>query len=227
MTPAKVEEMTGVPAGRLQEAADVLKDSHPAIVTTKALYEVPDAGAVEESLGSLALALEGSYDNFALTANGTGAELLGLTSSGGLEILKACAAGKVKALWVAGIDPFEHFADRALVTKALEKVEYLVVQGVSENEATGYASVVLPMTAPAEADGTWTNIEGRVQRFQPVIPSKGVSKPAWLVATELISRLKPEAPVFSASGVMDLIAKEVPAFASVSYAAIGPDGLVL
>ena len=110
---------------------------------------------------------------------------------------------------------------------ALENVDFLVVQDVLETEVLGYASVVLPATAPSETDGTYTNIERRVQRSKQVLPITGESKPIWRSVVELSLRLKPEAPVFNASEVMERIAKDIPAFASVSYETITEDGQFL
>ena len=126
------------------------------------------------------------YDNYGLTANARGAALLGLTPDGGgkntRQILQGCIDGTIKALWLVGVDLFEEFEDQALVKVALESVEFLVVQDLLRTEAASYASVVLPMNAPAEAEGTWTNIEGRVQRFKQVLPAKGSAKTAWMAA---------------------------------------------
>jgi len=113
------------------------------------------------------------------------------------------------------------------VTAALENVEFLVVQDLWATNSVGYASVVLPAASPYEADGTYTNIERRVQRMRPVLPAPGEAKPVWRAIVEFSLRLKPEAPLFSASEVFDRITKEFPAFASVSYATLGDEGQIL
>jgi NADH-quinone oxidoreductase subunit G len=225
MTPDAVEQATGVPAPLLTEAANLLKGSEPAIVTTHSLYNVETGPAAQESLVGMALGLEGTYDFYPLNANDAGASLLGFEpvrkALDTRAILQGCIDGSVKALWLLGIDPFKEIQDRELVTKALENVGFLVVQDIMAGEAVNYASVVLPATAPAEAEGTWTNIEHRVQHFGQVLPPKGAAKPAWLVASDLIGRLAPEAPVFNAADVMALIAAENPQFKGCSYASLG------
>ncbi|HRK23135.1 MAG TPA: molybdopterin-dependent oxidoreductase, partial [Fimbriimonadaceae bacterium] len=105
--------------------------------------------------------------------------------------------------------------DRSLVEKALENVEFMVVQDIAETGATGYASVVLPMAAPAEQDGTYTNMERRVQTFRQIIPPPGEAKSAWRIFTEVGLRMKPGAPPFSAEDVLDEIRSAIPAWADV------------
>jgi predicted molibdopterin-dependent oxidoreductase YjgC len=231
LSTAKVAEETGVPEAAIKEAAAILKEGRPAVVTTHSIRNLDHGLHVEETLASLAVALEGTFDCFGLRANDEGADLLGATpGAGGLDthgILKACLEGKIKALWLLGVDLFAEGLDRALVERALESVEFLVVQDLIETEAMGFASVVLPMTAPAESVGTWTNVERRVQRFDRVLPPKGDAKPAWLAAVETMRRIAPAEAVYNASEVMELIAKEVPAFAWCSYEAIGPEGFLL
>jgi len=135
--------------------------------------------------------------------------------------------GEVKFLWLAGVDPLSVHHDRKLVEAALENVEFLVVQDLFESQSQEYASVVLPATAPSETEGSYTNLERRVQRSQQVLPIMGEAKPVWRSIVELSLRLKPEAPLFNASEVMDRIARDVPAFAGVSYETMGEEGQFL
>jgi predicted molibdopterin-dependent oxidoreductase YjgC len=143
------------------------------------------------------------------------------------SLLQACADGKIKALWLAGVDPFEAHSDRSLVEKALENVEFLVVQGIAESEAMAFASVVLPMAAPGEQEGSYTNCERRVQTFGPVLSAKGSARPAWRTFSEFLLRANPQNPFFNADEVMDEIAKVVPAYAGATYANLAGDGALL
>lgn len=142
-------------------------------------------------------------------------------------MLRAAATGRLRALWLIGWDPLLDHPDRKLALQALERVPFLVVQGISESPTCAYASVVLPMSAPAEDDGTYTNMEGRVQRMQPVLPPKGEAKGAWRIFTELGIRATPETPYFNPSDIFDALASAVPSFAGLSYAHLSPNGSLL
>ncbi len=208
-----VEKETGVSKARFDEAVAVLKSQPTPVITTRGIFNSGSGISTALALHSL----NGSFSLYGLQANDEGAARLGfLPGEGGRnshEILQGCIDGSVKALWLVGVDPFVEHADQELVERALESVEFLVVQAAEENGAYPFASVVLPMTLPAEADGSYTNLEGRVQRMKQVIPTKGEAKPAWRVYTELGLRLKPEAPMFNAGEVFAHLVAEHPGFA--------------
>ncbi len=240
-TPQHVEAETGVPADRLVEAAKLLGDE-AAIVCTTGLLNAPNAQDAIESLAGLGA----EFNLYARQANEQGADDLGMLPDtlpgsrtileglgpkrvglGTHGILKGCAEGTVKALWLAGIDPFSESANRETVVAALENVEFLVVQDLRETEATAYASVVLPMTAPAEADGTYTSAERRVQRMEAILRPLGEAKPAWKSFVELALRIKPSTPHFNAGEVMDEIIRVVPWFAPAAYSSLEDGGSVV
>lgn len=133
------------------------------------------------------------------------------------QIIDAAAKERLKSLWLVNVDPFDKIENRELVERALENTPFLVYQGVLESEAMGYASVVLPMAAPAEQDGSFTNLEGTVQRILPAIPPPGEAKPAWRIFVEAAMRSNPGTPYFNPSEVMSEMAKLIPAFANSPY----------
>ena len=55
----------------------------------------------------------------------------------------------------------------------------------------------LPACSFIEKDGSFTNIEGRVQKFKKAIEPRGQSKPDWQIVAELMSRLGKPVPYFS------------------------------
>jgi len=231
MTPEHVETVTGVRAVDLVAAAELLKEHTAPVVTTRALYDQPNGLEATEAIAAFATNNGSVFNQYSLCANDQGAADLGFVPGGSgkntHEILKACVTGDIKLLWLVGTDPFAEYHDQALVEAALENVDFLVVQDLWSTKAVGYASVVLPVTSPYETEGTYTNIERRVQRIRPVLPAPGEAKPVWRTIVELTMRLKPEPPVFNASEVMDRIAKEVPAFAGISYATLPEEGQIL
>jgi NADH-quinone oxidoreductase subunit G len=239
LTPEATEAQTGVSAALIREAAALIAEGVPTI-TTRNLYEVqggPDAAA---TLAGLSTATGGQFNFYGLEANDEGALRLGIlpdTLPGGVkspkvgldtdDIFRACADGRVKALWLVNTDPLVEHRDRALVEAGLENVPFLVVQATHESEVMAYASVVLPQAAPAESDGTFTNVEGRVQRFAQVLPVRGEAKPAWRIFSEVSLRLRPATPLFNPGEVMDEIAKENAAFEGARYSVLPADGYVL
>lgn len=213
----------GMSPALLANAREILGSGNP-IIATQSIYNAPDAQAT-----LLALSRLGALNVYGLLANDQGAQDLGfICDSGTHEILKDCESGQIEGLWLLGADPFTAHSEPELVKRAMENVGFLVVQAHTETEAFHYASIVLPMCAPAEMDGTYTNLERRVQRMDQVIPSKGEAKPAWRVFSELALRMNGERPFFNPGEIIDEIAREVPAFARVSYDALqGSEGILL
>jgi NADH-quinone oxidoreductase subunit G len=110
-------------------------------------------------------------------ANVRGAELFGFertgdaTGRGGLDAL----AGHTGALIVLGDDLADAPADFG-TSAAL----YIYV-GHALTPAARNAHFILPATTFAEMEGSFTNVEGRVQRFWPGLQVPGMARPAWQI----------------------------------------------
>ena len=201
----------------LAEATDVLNEAK--VIATRGIYDLVQGIEIERSLISLAADLGGTYSRYARLANEEGASMMNLATGEGRnthEILTACANGEIDVLWLAGINPFDRYHDRDLVTRALETVAFLVVQDWQRTEATEYASVILPMAAATEYEGSYTNLEGRIQSFGQVFEAPGHAKAPWKAFNELGLRLKPGMPLFQASDVMSRIVESHPNFVTVA-----------
>jgi predicted molibdopterin-dependent oxidoreductase YjgC len=205
---AAVSQATGVSLDQLNRAAEALGQD-TAVVTTHAI--------LNEQGGKDTIAALRSHKHFnclALGANDQGAIELGLQRGRTTEeILRAAAEGSVRSLWLAGCDPINDFHDRSLATQALERADFVVVQDVRMTDSAHYASVVLPMAAPAEHDGTYTNCERRVQRMAQAIPAPGEAKPAWRIFSECMVRASDVVPFFNPDEVLQAIAREHASFA--------------
>jgi hypothetical protein len=153
--------------------------------------------------------------------NTTGANLMGMTrvgddaASGGIDDV----AGHDGIVLVMG-DALEDQPDTFGA-----KAKLYVYVGHHESAATGAAHFVLPMTTKAEAEGTFTNFQGRVQRFWPALDAPGMARPAWLVLGALAAELgsggvaRTAADAFAASGVE--------AFAGMTYDDMGERGAMI
>ena len=87
--------------------------------------------------------------------------------------------GKLKALYVMGENPVRALPGATRVGNALKNLEFLVVQDILETETTRLAHVVLPGAPFSEKAGSFTNMEGRIQSFEPAVPLPGQAKPDW------------------------------------------------
>jgi predicted molibdopterin-dependent oxidoreductase YjgC len=76
------------------------------------------------------------------------------------QMVEAAQAGKLKALYVMGANPFEHFGKKGA---GKDKLEFLIVQELFLTETSSYADIVLPAASLYEKDGTVTNTAGEIQ----------------------------------------------------------------
>ena len=107
------------------------------------------------------------------------------------------------------------------VRQALDRVETLIFTGTNANAISERAQWVLPAAAWVEREGTFTNFEGRVQRFRSAVEPLGQALPEW----DLLGRIVAALGGTPAGGRAELwfreLVRTVPAFAGLSYQAIG------
>jgi len=102
-----------------------------------------------------------------------------------MEIVKRCREGRIKALYLVGENPLATLPASTGVREALEKVELLICQDPFLTETSRLAHVVLPATTFAEKDGTFTNLEGKVNRVRPALEPYEEARPDWEVFAAL------------------------------------------
>jgi NADH-quinone oxidoreductase subunit G len=159
--------------------------------------------------------------------NRRGAELLGLEVAGaadGWPILEAARAGAVRLLWVVGHDVLDSGWPADLVAEALGRVDCLVYQGTNANGTSARAHCVLPSAAYVEREGTFTNVDGRVQRFWRAVLPRGEARADWEIFAAVARALGHDWRPRRAEQLFRELAEGVPAFAGLSYAGLGDQG---
>lgn len=133
------------------------------------------------------------------------------------DMWDAAIAGRLKGLWIIGYDVAQTDPNLKKVHEALKQVEFLVVQDLFLSETAKFAHLVLPGASFLEKDGTFTNLERRIQRIRKVVePPHGVL-PDWRVVCEVSNRMGYPMPYRHPSEIVDEIAALTPMFAGVSY----------
>jgi NADH-quinone oxidoreductase subunit G len=85
---------------------------------------------------------------------------------------------------------FSQQAKDPTVIEALRKARFLVVMAWDANHPLcEIADVVLPAATPAETSGTWTNLQGRVQRIEQAFPPKGQAATGFEILRRIGARL--------------------------------------
>ena len=140
------------------------------------------------------------------------------------EALAAAAAGRVRALWIAADDLLASAAERALVESAFERCELVIVNELFLTRTAARAHVVFPVAAFAEKEGASLNSERRLQRSQRALSPRKGARADWEIFQAVAQALGADWRYRTAEDVFREIARLVPGFEGLSYAALLPDG---
>lgn len=132
------------------------------------------------------------------------------------EMLRACVSGDIKALLVFGDNLALSAPNSDSAIGALEKLEFLAVSDLYLTDTAQVANVVFPACSFLEKEGTFTNIERRVQRVRKLFEPLGESKSDLEIASLLARSLGAELPD-DTEAVMEEISVNVPQYSGVSY----------
>lgn len=106
------------------------------------------------------------------------------------DLFEACAAGKIKALWIMSTNPAVSMPDANGVAEAITKTPFTVVSDIMARTDTGdLADVLLPATGWGEKDGTVTNSERRISRQRGFLPAPGQARSDWKIICDVAARM--------------------------------------
>lgn len=174
----------------------------------------------------------GDEDAFLIKAdkapNSRGAELVGLgPRPGGLAgrgMLQAARERRLRCLWVFHHDLLTSGWPEGEVREALAALECVIYQGSNRNGTSAAADLTLPSAAWVEREGTFTNFEGRVQRFWKAVDPLGAAMADWEILARLGAALGLGPGPAQAEEGFTALGAAVPAFAGLSYRELGAAG---
>ena len=129
------------------------------------------------------------------------------------DILK----GNLHGLYIIGEDVAMTEANISKVRKALQSLDFFVVQELFMTPTAELAHVVLPAAGFAEIDGTFSDSERRVQRLRKALEPPGEAKPDWKVVCEISNRMGYPMDYQSAEEVFDELRKLIPSYNGITY----------
>ncbi len=145
----------------------------------------------------------------------------GLTST---EMNEASLDGRLKALYIIGEDPVVCDANVKKTRRALESLDFLVVQEIFMTATAREADVVLPAAAWAEKDGSYTSMERRVQWIDKAVEAPGEAKEGMLIVCQIAERLGLDFPYENAAQVLQEINRLVPQYGGMTLERISKIG---
>jgi predicted molibdopterin-dependent oxidoreductase YjgC len=217
-SPDRVEHESGVQAGLLQRAAEILAGAqNPAILYGPDWVPGTAGNASLTATENLALLLGGEAGFVATDNNSLGALEMGVLPTqlpGGQPIDDGKARSRLTSFWAAKLSPVAGLdyegmlsagqqghlkamwvmgSDPAvhshLARKVLGQIPFLVVQDLFMTETALLAEVVLPAASFAESDGSYTNLTGRWQAVRISKRPPADARPDWWIVMELARRM--------------------------------------
>ena len=141
------------------------------------------------------------------------------------EMMSTKPDGGVKALYIMGENPIMTDPDMRHTRQSLTNLEFLVVQDIFPTETAVIADIILPATAFAEKDGTFTNTERRVQRVRKAVEPPGEAKPDWEIITLLAEKMGHRFGYKNPEQIMKEIAYLTPIYGGIHYDRLDGYGL--
>ncbi|MFA6409287.1 MAG: formate dehydrogenase subunit alpha [Gammaproteobacteria bacterium] len=152
-----------------------------------------------------------------------------LSDKVGFSVTKAmdkALDGTLKAFYIMGENPVMSDANQEHVKKALENLDFVVVQDIFYTPTCEYADVILPAVSFAEKDGTFTSTERRVQLVRKAIEPIGEARADWQIICDLAKRLgSAEFNYSKPAEIMKELASLTPIYGGISYDRLGFTGL--
>lgn len=173
----------------------------------------------------------GTGDGFLIepekAANVVGARDMGLSPRAGgkdwREILDAAGRAEIRLLYICGSDLLRIVPAERWQT-AFARVEQLILQDMFLSPLAERAQLVLPSLSWAEKIGTFTNKKRRVQQIHRALqPPEGQPSDGELFS-RILSYLSEGPWAFDPTAVLEEIAQARPAYAGLSFAAVGLQG---
>ncbi len=141
------------------------------------------------------------------------------------DVIDTAYEGKLKGLYIMGENPFLSDPDQHHVVKALENIEFMVVQDIFLTETAEFADVVLPAKSFAEKEGHFTNTERRVQRLNIAVNAPGEAKDDWEITQLIANAMGSDWNYKTVKEITDEINLTTPSYAGITWDRIGSNGL--
>ncbi|MEW6117549.1 MAG: NADH-quinone oxidoreductase subunit NuoG [Nitrospirota bacterium] len=229
---ACVENLSGVTNPSVIIGRDIIQrtDGHTTILLLAALVhilngriylssELPneqglvDMGCLPDMLpGARPVAVESFRKRYEEFVKG---EIPSAPGLGLMEIIEGIKAKRIKALYVMGENVAFNVPGQKFVKEVLSTLDFLIVQDIFLNETAQRAHVVLPSLSWSEKEGSYTNLEGRMQHLRKAIGGQGIED--WKILAEISTRLGVAMQYRDAQDVLAEIAKVSPLHKGISY----------
>ena len=143
-----------------------------------------------------------------------------------VEIVNDIHADGIKGMYVMGENPAMSDPDQHHTRSALAMLEHMVVQDIFLTETAWFADVILPASAHAEKEGTFTNTNRQVQIGRPAVTPPGEARQDWKIIVDLANALGLGWTYKSVSDVFAEMAQIMPSLNNITWDRLQTEGSV-
>jgi NADH-quinone oxidoreductase subunit G len=194
---AVAEHLNGVPGKRIAAIASAQLTNEEAYLFRKLFadtLESPNVDAWVDPIGPIRMkSKNGWLEGTQAGPNYRGLRNVGIAPAAGgrsAEDLMTKGAEGIDVLYIADAAFSERTREPEVIAN-LRKAKTLIVHAWNNHPLAEVADVVLPSTIFAEKEGTFTNLQGRVQRIHQAYPPKGEALQDFEILRRLGARLAP------------------------------------
>jgi len=131
------------------------------------------------------------------------------------DMIDAAKKGDLKSLYIMGENLIYNVPDSSDVESALKNVDFVVVQDIFLTETAKLADVVLPALSWAEKEGTFTNMERRIQRVRKAVHRQGMED--WRIISEISQNMTVKMNYTAAEEIFAELCKVSPLHRDLAY----------
>jgi predicted molibdopterin-dependent oxidoreductase YjgC len=126
---------------------------------------------------------------------------------------------KCKVIYVVGTNPVMAAPDSTNIERALDNLDFFVVQDIFLTETAKHADVVLPAACWVEREGIHAWVDRRVQKINKVIDPPGEAMPDWWIICKVAEKMgyKDKFNYASAGEILEEIRSCVPQYKGITY----------
>jgi formate dehydrogenase major subunit len=143
-----------------------------------------------------------------------------------VEIMNAILQGEIRAMYIMGENPAMSDPDAAHAREALARLDHLVVQDLFLTETAFHADVILPASAFAEKDGSFTNTDRRVQIGRAALTPPGEARQDWQLVQAIAQRMGLNWSYAHPKDVYAEMASLMPSLAGIGWDRLEAEGAV-
>lgn len=177
----EIAEKTGVQAGMIQRAADIINSSENLAVLLSDIYGklgAPDVCSVYCNV--IANGEPQKRHFYPIFINQSVFPIAALKAekdfTGAARILEDVMKGKIKGLLVLGVDLLSSFPSPEM-EKALKNLEFFCCSDTFHSETSKFTDILIPGANPIENAGTWSDLDGKNSKRERLIkpPAAGMT----------------------------------------------------